>query len=317
MAIKRPSWDIKIDGKAIGDELNRAVQSISFDDEAGIESDAVTIVFAGNLPHIDAGRKIALKLGYQGEELTSAGIFSVESSSWTREALTITATSLNFAGALKTKRTQTYEATNVGDIIETITARAEVDNPPLTDCYDLEIGYLAQTDESDMHFLSRIAKDYDCVFSVKSDRIVFLKRGGAGYAETQKLPRYEIDADNINSLTLKRKARPKYSSVQAVWRDQQSQETLSVVAGSGEPVFKLTYAFPDAATALAKAEARLRSLRRECVEGSFNCEGSMFRAGGIINLTNVGENNGEYEIKKVSHRVDKSGWITSIELGGA
>lgn len=315
--IKQPAWEIKIDGSAISAELNRAAQSISFNDEAGIESDSITIVFAGDLPHIDAGRKISLKLGYKGEELISAGIYSVESSEWAREALTISATSLNFAGALKTKRTQTYESTNIGDIIETITARAQVDNPPLTDCYDLAITYLAQTDESDMHFLTRIAKDYDAVFSVKSDRIIFLKRAGAGYAAAQQLPKYEINAKLVNGLTIKRLARPKYASAQAIWRDQQSQETKSVTAGSGEPVFKLSFAFPDAATAQAKAEAKLRSLRRDCMEGSFNCEGTMFRAGGIISVTGAGENDADYEIKKVSHQIDKSGWITSVEIGGA
>jgi phage protein D len=315
--IKRPAWEIKIDNKIISDALNRAVQSIAFDDEAGIDSDAITIVFTGDLPHIEAGRKIALKLGYKGEELTSAGLFAVESSTWTREALSVTATALNFAGAMKTKRAQTYEGVTIADIVAQISVRAEVSATPLCDFGDTRVNYLAQNDESDMHFLSRLSKEYDAVFSVKSDRIIFLKRGGEGQKQTERLPTYEINAKLVSELTIKQKARPKYAAVQAIWRAQQEQETQSVLVGEGEPIFKLAFAFPDAATAKLRAEAKLRALRRDCVEGGFSCEGTMFRAGGIIALKNAGENNTDYEIKKVSHHIDKSGWITSVELGGA
>jgi phage protein D len=315
--IKRPTWQIAIDGKAISEALSRSVQSITFDDEAGIESDAVSIVFAGDLRHIDVGRKIALKIGYKGEELISAGIFAVESSEWTKQTLTINATGLNFAGAMKTKRTQTYEGITIAGVVNQINSRADTANAPLCDYDDVTVKYLAQNDESDMHFLSRLAKEYDAVFSVKSDRIIFLKRGGDGLKQTEQLPTYEINARLTNELTIKRKARPKYSAVQAIWRDQQEQETKSVIAGEGEPIFKLAFAFPDAATAKLRAEAKLRALRRDCIEGGFSCEGVMFRAGGIIKLKNAGENDADYEIKKVSHSVDKNGWITSVELGGA
>jgi phage protein D len=313
--VKKPAWEIKIDGKAISDSLSRAVQSIAFNDEAGVDSDSTTIVFAGDLPHIEAGRKIALKIGYQGEDLTSAGLFSVESSSWTKETLTIAATGLNFAGAMKTKRTQTYEGVSIENIVNQISQRAEVSNSPLCNFGDVTISYLAQTDESDMHFLSRLAVEYDAVFSVKSDRIIFLHR--ASSADAQKLPKYEINAKYTSGLTIKQKARPKYAAVQAIWRDQQAQETQSILVGSGEPIYKLAVAFPDAQTAQKRAEAKLRSLRRDCVEGSFSIDGTMFRAGGIISLKGASENNAEYEIKKVSHRIDKSGWISSVELGGA
>jgi phage protein D len=242
MSIKRPTWRIAIDGQTISEALSRSVQSVTFDDEAGITSDSLSIVFAGDLPHIDVGRKIALKLGYKGEELISAGIFAVESSEWTKQTLTISATGLNFAGAMKTKRTQTYEGITIADIVAQISVRSDVANAPLCDFDDTRVNYLAQTDESDMHFLSRLAKDYDAVFSVKSDRIIFLKRGGDGLKQTEQLPTYEINAKLTNELTIKRKARPKYSAVQAIWRDQQEQETKSAIAGAGEPIFKLAFA---------------------------------------------------------------------------
>ncbi|GHS89881.1 hypothetical protein FACS189487_10940 [Campylobacterota bacterium] len=310
--IKKPIYEIALDGKKLSDKLHSAAQKIELNDEAGIESDSLSIDFAGNLPHIDAGRKLAVKLGYEGEALISFGFYSIESTAWSIEKMSVSATGLNFAGVMKQKRTQTYEGLSVKEIVELIAARNDHDGLPKCDFDEIRIPYLAQTDESDMHFLRRLAKEYDALFSVKSGRIIFIKRGTE--TDGKDVPIYELNASDLSDLTITRKARPKYNSVQALWRE--NDETKSVVVGSGEPIFKLNSPFLNAQVAYLKAESKFARLRRDCFEGSFSCAGANIRAGGRLTLIGAGENSGDYEITKVTQSVSKSGWITSAKLGG-
>ncbi len=234
----------------------------------------------------------------------------MQSSERTESSTTITATGVDFSGGLKKRKNRAWEKVSLKEIVERIAKEHGLN--AICDYGEIKIAYTGQHDISDLAFLKKFAKDFDAVFNVKDNQIVFLRKGNEGKSA---IPKASISLSECSSYRIKYSNKTLYGSCKAVWHDTKENTIKEVVVGSGEgEQIKLEQSFKNAAEAKEKAKAKLERANSGIVSGSLEIYGSKVFAGGILSLSNAGEDSGEYRIKSVNHSLGADSFTTSVEF---
>ena len=310
----QPIYKIEANGVDVTDQLNSETSEITFSDEDGTVSDEITLKVEGLHKRPKTGDEIKLWLGTLTTGLFYCGLFKVSRTpvSYGEENfLHITATAVDFSKNLKVKRSQTYENCAVQQVCQIIATRHGLTLK--SDFDDIFILHLEQTMESDLHFLKRIAQEYNALFSIKNNTLVFIKRVKEG-KKSKELPRFALNKTDNNNIRIEPTNKTSYNSCKAVWRDIKANGQKSVTVGDGEPILMLRDSFESEADAKAKAEAALQKANSGTKEGSIKCDGFEVYAGAVLVLAGTLEDDDEYHIKRVDHIVNKSGWHITIKI---
>jgi len=308
--VEKPQFKLLANDKDVTSTLQNNLQSISFIDHANDKADEITIVVTGEFKRPQFKDELKLYLGY--EELVFCGLFQVLEPTRTNDYnLSIKATGVKFSDTLKEKRDITYEYISIKDICSQIATRNDIKiKCDYDDVYPISI---AQSGESDLHFLNRIAKDLNAIFNIKNNTLVFLKKIKEN-KKSDALPRYIIDVKNNTSLTTTALGKTIYKSCKSTWHDTKDNEVKSVIVGSGTPQIQNKGSFKTTAEAKLKAEALLQRALAGTIKGNLSVPGQIMFAGGIVEIINSLEDDGEYSITKASHTYDSKGWKTDIEF---
>jgi hypothetical protein len=288
--------------------------SITFKDEAGEISDEITLKIEGNFKKPKYEDELKLWIGTKEQGLFYCGLFKVQSSkssSGNGNSIEVRATAADFTKNLKVKRSLSYEQSSIKKIVELIATRNELEVS--SDFEDIFILHLEQTNESDLHFLKRIAAQYNAIFAVKNNKLVFKKRIKDG-EKNKDLPRFDLVVDEQTEVHIEQANKTLYNSCTATWRDTKENTQKSITVGSGEPIKTIKDSFESVADAKLKAAATLQKANRGTKFGTIQSAGFELYAGGVLNLTKTLEDDGEYEIKSANHTLDGSGWNVSIEI---
>jgi len=305
-----PIFKIEANGKNVTDLIQKDLVSISFSDEDGNQSDEITIKVAGDFKRPDYKDQLKLWLGYKEKSLFFCGLFLVQSTERDSYGLTITATGADFSQALKQKRDTSYEQLSLKDIAQMVADRHSLKLK--SDFDDLLMPHLSQTDESDLHMMKRLAADYNGIFSIKNQTLVFMQRIKENKVSSE-LPIFDINVSECESYNIKHADKLIYGACEASWQDTKENKVKNIIVGDGTPILKLSGQFKTPAEAKLKAEAKLQKANRGTKTGSISMYGKEIYAGGTLKLSGVGEDDGEYSIKSVNHSFD-SGWNMSVEI---
>ena len=305
-----PVFKVEANGEDVTEKLQANTVSISFSDEDGNQSDEITIVVAGDFNRPKYKDELKLWLGYEEREMFECGLFVVQRTKRSRFGLTITATGADFSNALKQKRDLSYEQLSLKEVAKMVADRHGLKLK--SDFGDLQVTHLSQTDESDLHFMKRISTDYNGIFSIKNATLIFLKRI-KGTSPSSELPHFKINVDEESELEIEYTNKTFYGSCVATWHDTTENKVQSITVGSGDPVLKLDAQFKSAAEANTKAMAKLARASRGTKSGSLSVYGQEIYAGGVLEISGAGEDDGKYSIKRVEHSFD-DGWSMRVEF---
>lgn len=305
---------ININGKDKSKKIMEHLESLTIVDNANNESDTFTLSINGRFKRPKYNDVIKVYLGFD-DELNFFGLFRVEKSTKTFKGLTISATGINFGESFKVQRNITYERVSIKEIVNQVSNRHQLKNK--SDFDDIYITSQAQTNESDMHFLNRIAKEYNAIFNIKNDTLYFMKKIKEN-KKNNNLPKYNIDLNSCgDSPTIEHSTKTFYNSCEVSWHSTKDNKTFKKIVplGGGDPILKYKGSFKNEAEAIVKATAKLERVNQGIIKGSLSTEGIKIYAGGILTLKNsLDDDNIEYQITKVSHSFNNNGWITSVDF---
>ena len=306
-----PNFKIIANGDDVTAILKQNNTSLSFKDEANEKADELTIKITDGFIRPKYEDELQLYLGY-GLNLTFCGTFKVQSSTWDKhQGITINATSVDFSNVLKQKRDITYEKLSIKDICSQIANRGGLELK--CDFDDIFMTSIAQHDESDLNFLNRLARDLNAIFNIKNNTLYFMKKVKDD-KKNDELPKYTISANECISISIKHSNRTLYKSCKATWHDTKTNTTKNIIIGDGMPQLIYKSSFKNEAEAKLRADAYLQRANQGIVTGSLSIAGEIIFAGGVLNLIDTLEDDGEYQIKSVSHDFSGSGWTTSLEF---
>jgi phage protein D len=314
-------------GKALSCEV--------IDQEEG-QSDELNLVLDDRelLPILANGTQLSVSMGYRETGALFMGTFTVEETTvlgWPR-TMVIKATAADMNKKLKEGRSQDYHNKTVGDIVGEIASRHGLAAAVTGKVASFKYTHIAQTSESDLHFMRRLAEKHDAIGKITNGRLVFSKKGegvsASGLPLGGAVARYP---DNVKAYHATFKGRPAHQSSTTGWWDKDLGErieeegmgsSVSPVQGGKEAVFKVLKMQADGKQeAQETAQSRADQLARD--EGELNIvllgEPGIL-AGSPLQVVNVRPDvDGTWRTKKVTHFIDTNGYETIIdaELGGS
>ncbi|MGB1374073.1 MAG: contractile injection system protein, VgrG/Pvc8 family [Aequoribacter sp.] len=316
----RPDFRIIADAQDITEVIRDRLLSLRLTDESGTQSDALEI----QLDDRDAvikwpthGAELLVSLGDTKDNLVVMGVYTVDEIEHTGppQTLTIRAKAADKRASLKAPKSRSWDSLSLGELVRTIAAEHELE-PKIAEALDgFLLEHLDQTDESDLHLLTRLAREQGAVAKPVAGNLVFVPKGEARSATGQAIETLEVLPTQVRRHRFTQAGRGKYSAVKAFWHDANNAEKQSIIVGDGEPVFAIRHTYSDAQQATAAASAKLKSLTRGTATLSLTLLGNpLAQAEGKLRVGGIRDPvNGEWVVTRVEHQLDASGLQTRCD----
>jgi len=258
----------RIAGTGINEKLiAERLLSLSVTDEAGIRSDSLEFTLDDRDNKLAApvhGAELKCWLGFAGSGLGFMGKYTVDEVVLTGppQQMTIRARAVDLRGNMKAAKERSWPATSLGEIVTSIASDHEL--KPLIDpqLAAIAIAHIDQT-ESDLHFLTRLAKNHDAVTAVKNGNLVFSPAGSATNPGGAIRPVIALRPNDLSSWRMVKGDRSVAGTVVAKWHNPDSGLDVREAAGVGEPIHLLPGVFATKAAAEQAADAALKRSSRQ------------------------------------------------------
>jgi phage protein D len=308
-----PTARIEIDGEDKTRQIWEYLESLSYEDAEGDESDSLEICVA-NEPAFtipEHGAEVRLWIGYKEEEQRLMGTFEVDEASieLNPAVMRILARSASFTkGTDKQKEDKTWENLTLAELAGKIAEKHGYKNNVTLDIYYESV---SQTQESDLNFLKRLAEEANGSFAIRDKTILICPPDSASR------PKAEIAYTETCRGSFTWASREKYGKVQAKWWDvlRAEEQKVEVGGGEGDAVYKIKKSFKSASEAQTAAKNKMAKLKRGTFRGNLTIPGdAALVAGAEITLSGFKPDavNISYLGTKVRHSMSKSNWTTQV-----
>ena len=315
-----PVIKIVADSQDITDRIRDRLLSLRLTDEAGTTSDTVEIQLDDRDSKIEwptHGAELEVFLGFSHTEMVRMGLFTVDEIEQTGppSTLTVRGKAADMRASFKASKTRSWDNVTLGALVSQIANENGLTAKVAEVFTSTTITHLDQTDESDLHLLTRLAREFGAVAKPVAGYLVFAQKGEAKSVSGMELPTVDINVVSVQQHRMTQAERGKYQSVRAYWHETESADQKSVIIGSGEPVYSMRHSYPSNNEATRAATAKLQALTRGVETLSLTVIGNAeLQAEGKLNLSNLRDAvNGEWLLKRVEHQFDAQGFVTRIE----
>lgn len=319
-----PDFSIIVNGDDRSAVFRDRLLSLVLSDNDGETADRVEIELDDRDSRLvipDENATVEVSLGFKGAALTPMGVFYVDGVGGTGPAqrLRITATAADMKSSIRSPKTRAWENKSLADIVETIAAEVGL-KPMVGESVAATVwSFLAQTGESDLHFLSRITKPLDATAKPAGGTLLVQKRGEGKSAAGDDMPSVAILKRQLSQWSWSRDERKGYGKVSAKWSNTGGGDVETVTRGAEEPSKTLRTVFGSKDEATRACDAALNAAARDKMR--LRAELASFApdlfAGRSISISDLRpELAGEWFLASVTHRLDGSGLNTSFEAKG-
>ena len=315
--------------------LNQRLMHWSHTDAAGIETDRLelTLNIEGleGLPSLSG--KIGLRVGYKETGLVEKGEFVITQRTPVLfpMRLMIVATAAPFSEVDKSgyrqRRSASHGPTTLGALFRQLVSRHGF-SPRVAPTLDgIAIAHIDQSNESDMAFLTRLAKRFDAVAKPVDELYVLGRKGQIKTLSGKALPdvRLSITHDNrpgdraFISASFTETSRAKYNGAQTSWWDAAAGKQRVVKVGIA-PFKMVTPRYQSEDEARSAAQGEMRRVGREELQIDVVCPGNpSLAAEGLLLLDESwpGFMQGRWSIKTVKSRGErKGGYRSTVQASG-
>lgn len=318
-----PAYVITVDGRDITRTVNARLVDLQLDEGRGDEADQLSLTLDdsdGRLALPPRGATIALQLGWAGEPLVDKGEFEVDEveHSGAPDQVRITARAAEMRGPIRQRAERSWHASTLGAVAADVARRNGLQLRIAPELARVPVPHLDQTNESDLHLITRLARQHDATATVKKGRLIVLPIGAASTAGGAPLAPVQIVRQSGDQHRWHTAERGSYSGVRATWHDARRGAKQDVVEGSADNAKRLKDTF--ASEADARAAARAERARIERGKATFEITLAYGRPE-LMPQTQVTvqgfkpEIDGQaWRVVKLSHSVGDGGFTTRVEM---
>lgn len=319
-----PAFRIVADGADITALINDRLLMLRTLDKVGMESDEFELRIddrdsAVALPR--RGAKIQVYLGY-GQDLAEQGVYTVDAVEYAGppDAIVIRGRASDMRGSGKTVRSGSWEGVSLARIVGDVAARNgwEAECPVTT-----QVPRADQMKESDFHFITRLARQFDCTAKVAGGKLLVMPRQNGQSASGRALPVVTISRADVSRFQFRLDDRGVQSAVRSKYQGQDGK--LAVVDLSNDdapsglpPVHTDRHIHPNKSAAEQAAKARLAAFNRSTAGVRIEMPGrtGLF-AEASINAAGFKDGlDGSYLVDSVEQVFTSAGWSTTVECNG-
>jgi len=319
-----PAWHVTLDGADLTTKLRPRLLELNLEEARGDDADQLDIRVHdhdGRMAIPPRGALLRVKIGWEGQGLVDKGTFLVDEveHSGAPDVLSIRARSANLTRPMRTRREKSWHKTSVGAILKSIAGRhglkAKVDGT----LGSIQITHLDQTNESDVHFITRLAKRFDAISTVKNGTLLFSPIGKGETADGTALPDITLRRRDGDQHRYSVAGRDSYTGVRAYWSDKKGATQKDVLVGDDENARRLPGTYHSEQEAREQAEAANKRIQRGKATLSYSLalgrpdlypEQRVHLAGFKADIDGT-----EWLAVKVRHQINGSGgFTTQVEL---
>ena len=321
----KPQHRIVADGLDITKLINDRLLGCRVTDKPGVDSDDFEIRLDdrdSKLGLLKRGVELAVYLGWEGEKLGFLGRFTVDEVevSGPPDTMVIRSKSGDTRGSAKTTRDGSWEGVPLSTIVADVAKR----NGWTPECtVDTPVERADQLGESDLNFINRIAKQYDCTAKLADGKLIVLPRQAGKSSSGKTLPVVTIRKTDVSRYSFRLGDDSVKKAVKAGYQDEKGKLAIVEIgndsAPSGAPpVHTDRHIHPNKTAAEAAAKARLAGFNRSTAEVRLEMDGRL----DVVAETQIDAQgfkdglNGLYLADTVEQSWDAGGWTTSVECNG-
>ncbi len=319
-----PVFRILANGTAITELIEPRLQSIKAIDKAGTESDTLTLTLNDHdhcllLP--TTGAVLDVFLGYQETHVEKIGAYIIDEVEFTGppDVITLGGKAADLIKSLKAPKTRSWQYDNhspypLAAIVGKIAAEHGLVPKVGQELQNIRFKGLHQTNESDLHFLTRITATFGAIAKPANGHLLVFKKGLAKSLSEQSLPTSRLTPSDITSWSLSLVERGVYKSVKARYHDLGTAQEHEVSEGQAEPAYTIRSLFNNEQEARLAAQAKLDSIRRGSPTLQLTLPGNpALLAEHKVSLNGFKpEMNGNWIIEEATHSFSVEGYCSQI-----
>lgn len=262
-----PAFRLVVDGRDITPVVNARLESLTLTEARGDDADTLDLTLSdhdGALQLPPKGARITLALGWKGLALVDKGAFTVDEveHSGAPDVVTIRARAADLRAGLRNRRDQSWHGQTLGAIVTTIAQRNGLAPRIAPALASKTIAHVDQTNESDIAFVTRLARRFDAVATVKAGALLCLPIGSNRTASGQQLPTITVTRASGDNHRYNTTDRDSYTGVVAYWHDGAKANRKSAVVGTRANAKTLKDTHATEADALQAAQAEWQRIQR-------------------------------------------------------
>jgi phage protein D len=326
----RPIYRVTLGDRDLTDMLAPRLVQLTLTECRGDEADTLDITLDdsdGRLAIPSRGAVLTVSFGWEETGLVPKGKFTVDEveHSGAPDVLTMRARSASMTKNMGERQEKSWHKTSVGGIVKTIADKHKLLAVVDATLRKISIPHIDQTHESDMAFLTRLAKRYDAVMTVKENRLLFLPIGAGVTASGQPLPVVTIERSTGDQHRYHVAERENYEGVRAYWHSGAKGKRKQVLVGGemNRNIKTLPEQYVTEAEARAAATSELKRINRG--QATLNYSLAMgrpeIRPELSVKVTGFKPeiDGADWLVARVTHTISDGGLLTSLELerGGA
>ena len=311
-----PSFSISVGGSDITGSLNDRLVSLTVSDSEGLSSDSVEIELDdrdGKIQIPRKGAEMSVSMGYKETGLQLMGLFivdEVEVSGYPM-IMVIRGKSADMREDFKKPRTGYWDDKTLKDVVSEIASRNGLSAKVSKTIEAFKYKYLPQTEESDLHFLTRLARKHDAVLKPNNGKLMFIKKGEGELSGMQIVKTQVID------YNCQLRDRPAVKKGIGTWWDQRAAERKRVEKeGPAEvgPDYEMLHSLFNEDEAGVDAQSTADAQARDAGGLDITILGQPgYCAEMIVTVSGVRQGvDGPWRVKTAEHRLDSGGYITSL-----
>lgn len=332
--IRTPRCILTADSKPLNALITSRIISVTVTDNRSGEADQLDIILDdhdGQLMLPRRGVKINCMLGFAGETLHDKGDFIVDGIEFSGapDIITVKASSANFKSSIKSGNSKSYHRQTLGQVAGSIAKTHSLKLVITDELSGIDLNHVDQTNESDLNFLTRLARQNGAEMAIKKDRLLIFKAGSAKTASGKQLPTITVTRQDGDQFRYAEEDRDSdYTGVAASYQDKGKAKRTRVTSGKPEirgggddlntktRVLKGTFA--DEASAKRAADAEMAKVKRQMATFSITT------AFGIPSISTESPtklqgfkkqvNQLKWIVAKATHSYSTSGLTTQLEL---
>lgn len=323
-----PVFRVIANSKDITDKIAERFKSMRITDETGDQADTLELELADHNPEDPirlppVGAELEAFIGFDGQ-VRRTGLYicdEIEISGYPA-SMTIRARSAPFETSkggktdLQSQKTRTWKkGTTVGDMVKRMAGEHGLQPAVSAGLAGIALPLIAQSQESDMNLLLRLAKQYDAIAKPGGGRLMFIRRGESSSASGIKMEAVTFTPTDSSSYRVTIAARDDAGTTVAYYRDTKAAKRSEVAIGEGEPVLRMRMAYPDRASAEAAAKAKHRERARQARTMTYTLPGRPeVMAESTVTMQGFREGvDGAWLVNRVEHYIGPNGYRTTIE----
>lgn len=227
--VPEPVFVLKYNVKDITHDITAYVTSITFTDKLSGESDEIEIELEDSAQrwrdawYPGMGDTLTLQLGYKGQTLAECGRFSIDEIelSGPPDSVSLRGRSASVTHAMRTKSNRGFENTTLAAIAGRIAHKHKLKLEG--QIAPLKLERITQYGESDLAFLTRLAKDYGYMVKVTSEKLIFSHLGKLREAPSLRT----LTSSDIARYTLRDTLHEVYKGVKNKHQNSQSRTLVT------------------------------------------------------------------------------------------